>query len=487
MIKILNKIFFLFFLFFTIRLALIFFYPADHELKYIVVAENILSGCGVSYSPPNTNDCIPAFGPNGPGYPFFLALLKFIFDNDIFIKVVQIVIYFFSILFVKEQIFRFTNSFKISNITFIVLSISPLTLAWSRHILTETLMISLSLIFIGFVIKSLNAKKFYSLEICLIFIIMTFIRADSIFFIVPIVYLTFNIHGFEQGLKKVIIFSLIFSIPWIFWTYRNFSNGVSIYPNNSESYETIIKKNFPIGYFKWVNSWTIDQYAVIKATSPIFNDLKKLDYRFKYENIIIDNNIYFSSEEKKKTEELLGDLKLYSGKPFPASIDSQFEYLANLRKTENKIFSYFIKPTKRLINLWFNPYYSHGWPIEVEKKLYDLKVDYQNKNFIEKFFVIKILPIEITLKIILFTWSFLLYLLIVSSFFIKKNQNTELLFKACLYLILIKSLFFIYTGYFETRYISNLIPLIEVLIILVFGKMISDLKDNNKLIKQYLK
>jgi hypothetical protein len=456
MIKIFNKFFSLFFLFFTIRLILIFFYPADHELKYIDIAENILRGCGVSYSPPNTDDCIPAFGPNGPGYPFFLALLKFVFDNDIFIKVVQIVIYFFSVFFVKEQIFRFTNSFKISNITFIVLSISPFTLAWSRHILTETLMISLSLIFIGFVIKSLNAKKFYSLEICLIFIIMTFIRADSIFFIVPIAYLTFNIHGFEQGLKKVMVFLIIFSIPWVFWTYRNLSNGASIIPSTSEGYETITKKKFPIGYGKWINSWTVDQYSVIKATSPIFDNIRKLDNRFKYENIIIDNIIYFS------------------GKPFPISIDSQFEELANLRKKENKIFSYFIKPTKRLINLWLNPYYSHGWPIEIEKKLYDLKVDYQNKNFIEKFFVIKILPIEIFLKIILFTWSILLYFFFVISFFIKKNQNTELLFKVCLYLILIKSLFFIYTGYFETRYISSLIPLIEILIILVFSKKINN-------------
>ena len=76
MIKILKKFSFFFLLFFTIRLLLIFFYPASHELKYEVVAINILSGCGVSFSPPGSNECISAFGPNGPVYPFFLASLK---------------------------------------------------------------------------------------------------------------------------------------------------------------------------------------------------------------------------------------------------------------------------------------------------------------------------------------------------------------------------------------------------------------------------
>ena len=60
-------------LFFLIRLVLIFFFPAEHELKYEIVAANILSGCGVSFSLPDSNECVYAFGPNGPGYPFFLA------------------------------------------------------------------------------------------------------------------------------------------------------------------------------------------------------------------------------------------------------------------------------------------------------------------------------------------------------------------------------------------------------------------------------
>ena len=176
-------------------------------------------------------------------------------------------------------------------------------------------------------------------------------------------------------------------------------------------------------------------------------------------------------------------MELYSGKPFPLNIDSQFEDLANFRTKEDKIFSYFILPTKRLINLWLNPYYSHGWPISLEKKLNNLKIDYKNKNFVEKFNHIKIFPIEISLKIFFFAWSLILLTFFFLSFFVKKNRNIKFLSRSCLYLISIKTLFFIHAGFFETRYISNLIPLIEISVILVFSEIIVNPKKYVKFLK----
>ena len=465
---------FFFLLFFLIRLILIFYFPADHELKYELVATNILSGCGVSFSLPNSNECIHAFGPNGPGYPFFLAFLKFFYDNDTFIKIFQIFIYFISILFVKKSIYQYSKSNKLSNIIFIILSVSPLTLAWSRFVLPETIMISLSLFFVGFVIKSLVEKKFFTIEFSLIFTLMTFFRTDSIFFIFPIIYLIFISHKFDKGIKKLLIFIIIFSLPWGLWTYRNLSKGANIFPNIYESYETITKKKFPFGYNKWVFSWAHQQYEFADALNPTHLGSDNKDNSFKYGDIKINDKIYFDKKEKQNTKKLLNNLKLYSGKSFPLDIDKKFEDLANLRINENKLFSYFVVPIKRSINLWFNPFYSHGWPIELSKKLTDKKIDYYNKSLIEKISLIKIFPVEIFLKIIFFLWIFFLFIFFIMVFFQKKNQNNQHFFKICFQLILIKTIFFGYTGFFETRYIVNLIPIIEILIILVLNKALKN-------------
>ena len=57
------------------RILFLFFAPeraADSNI-YETVAENILSGCGVSLSPVGSGECVPHFGGNqGPGYPAFI-------------------------------------------------------------------------------------------------------------------------------------------------------------------------------------------------------------------------------------------------------------------------------------------------------------------------------------------------------------------------------------------------------------------------------
>ncbi len=462
---------FFFLVFFLIRLILIFQFPASHELKYLIVAENILNGCGISFSMPDSAECVLAYGPNGPGYPLFLAIIKFFFNNENFIKVFQIIIYFGSICFLKNKVFEFTGQKKLSNITFIVLSISPLTLAWGRFILPETLMISLSILFLGFVIKSLIKKKFFTLEFSLILISMTFIRADAIFFILPTIYLIFILHNVNIGIKKLITFLLIFTIPWSLWTYRNISVGASIFPNIYESYETRTKEKFPSGYNKWIVSWAYDQYDFAKALNPthLLSDNKK---NFNYMNIEIKDGIYFDKEEEYRTEKLLNELKLQSGKPFPTSIDNKFKDLAKTRVDGNKTYSYLILPLKRVINLWLNPLYSHGWPVQLQTKLNDNNVNLNSINIYDKIKLFKLFPVEIFVKLILFLWMILLIILFFLIPFQKKNENIKICYSVCLQLVIIKTIFFAYTGFFETRYIVNLIPFFEVLIIISFSNVL---------------
>ena len=470
MLEILKKISFYFLIFFFARLILIFFFPTEHETKYDIVALNILSGCGVSFSLPGSKECIPAFGPNGPGYPFFLASLKFFFDNDLFIKIVQIFFYFSSVLFIKKNIYELTGSYKLSNIIFLVLSISPLAIAWTRFLLPETMMISFTLFFFGYVIRSIARQKFLLFELSLILVLMTFFRVDSIFFIIPIIYLIFKLNGPKIGFKKFVAFLIIFSLPWSIWSLRNLQKGANLFPNISEAYETISKNKFPIGYNKWVFSWADQQYNFASALNPTHLDPINKNNNFNYENIIINDEIYFNEKEKIRTKKLINKLKLNSGKPITSEIDKEFESLAKSRIEENRLYYYSILPLKRSINMWLNPYYSHGWPIELSDTLSKEKININNKNFIQKISLIKKFPLEIALKGTFFLWSITLIILFILIFFKKKNNSVNTCYKICLQLIFLKTIFFAYTGFFETRYIVNLIPLIEILIILVFNQ-----------------
>ena len=84
--------------------------------------------------------------------------------------------------------------------------------------------------------------------------------------------------------------------------------------------------------------------------------------------------------------------------------------------------------------------------------------------------LIKKFPLEIALKGTFFLWSLALIILFVLLFFNKKNKNMNTCYNICLQLVFFKTIFFAYTGFFETRYIVNLIPLIEILIILAFNQ-----------------
>ena len=62
-----------------LRLLLLFFFHADvgDTPTYELLAENILRGCGLSFSEPTSASCILASGGYFPSYPDFMALTGF--------------------------------------------------------------------------------------------------------------------------------------------------------------------------------------------------------------------------------------------------------------------------------------------------------------------------------------------------------------------------------------------------------------------------
>ena len=133
----------IFILAFSVRLIFVLLYPAlggDADI-YMLVASNIVNGCGVAISLVSAETCVPHFGGNqGPGYPFFIALNWWLFDNsNLATRITQNAVLCLSIIYFILALEKFMSCRKKAAIVGIIIAVSPCTVAWPRFMQTETL------------------------------------------------------------------------------------------------------------------------------------------------------------------------------------------------------------------------------------------------------------------------------------------------------------------------------------------------------------
>ena len=142
------------------RLPFILAFPTgggDSDV-YMTVAQNILSGCGVSLSDPASGLCVPHFGGNqGPGYPFFMAVVWLLSGHaDMAVRLVQAAILAGAIGFATWALAALLESRGAGLALGLVLALSPLELAWPRYLQTETLALAAVICFFAVVLLSIR-------------------------------------------------------------------------------------------------------------------------------------------------------------------------------------------------------------------------------------------------------------------------------------------------------------------------------------------
>ncbi len=449
------------------RLFFIIFFPTtggDYEI-YETVAENILRGCGVSLSDPYGKDCIPHFGGNhGPGYDFFLAFVWFFFGKSgIAVRLTQCVIYCCAVLYTMSAIKRLTKDDRISFYVGLVLSLSPLLIAWPRYLQTETLALASVLFLIAELINSYREKKIRILSLALAITIATWIRLDNIFLCVPIAVACFSLHGIKRGIFYGALVATLLSLSWGSWTIRNINVGLPsilpsdmIMPDGSRS---------PLGYLSWTKTWMTNEYEKPGALWGV--------NRKNYLNISIPEYAYKSDIEKMKVTKLIKALKANDRKDFPKFIDDEFKNIAINKRLKYPFEYWIINPLKRTFRMWTNPFSSFGWPNEIpsvglshEERLGAFKGNFVllKKKIIEH-------PLQSASKFFNALYRGIEYILFLICFFIAIKQKNSFMkyFSLCIFFyILVRTLFFAINANFETRYILSCIPFIEVLVLLVF-------------------
>jgi len=434
---------------------------------YSTVAENILSGCGVSLSTPGSGDCVPHFGGNqGPGYPIFVFLSWLIGSHeDTYIRLFQLSFYIVGLLYLVRAIKIYTLSSKVALWVGMILALSPLGVTWPRYLQTETLVLAGTLWVFAELLLSLHQNKIRIVPIAIALVFTTFIRLDAVLLIAPVVTALFIIHKPADVLKKGLLMAIIFSLPWSMWLVRNYAVGM----NNILPSQMALPQNAkaPDGYLKWCKTWTTLEYQRPGSQWPIT--------RFVYDNISIDHNIYVTEEERIKVEELIKDLKKYTGKPFPKYIDDEFLVIANERINNNLVDYYLIKPMHRIWSLWTNIYGSYGWPTELPGSVSDQeRLEVSRGGILQKLSFVLKYPVIASGKIIVNLWKVALYLLfIVMLFKVMRSHKKTILYPLVLLVInfiVARSLFSGYANFVETRYTIAIMPVMEILVIMFYLK-----------------
>jgi len=469
----LNYILYSFFaLSFLVRSIFVFLFPetgGDYDI-YSTVAKNILRGCGVSLSDPSSYNCVPHFGGNhGPGYDFFIAIIWYFFEqSNSAVRIVQTFIYCFFCFYLLCAVRKHIEE-KVFVISFgIILSLSPLLVAWPRYIQTETLSIAFTLFLISELLYSFNEKKIRVVSVSVALILATWIRLDNIFLTIPVAFCCIYLHGFRRGFLYGLYIASFLSLSWGIWTIRNISvNLPSLLPSNMIMPDG---SRPPIGYLNWTKTWITQEYEKPGSLWGV--------NRQKYVGIFIPEYAYFDNDEKTEIQELLNELKEFNGMPFPKKIDDQFNTISEYKRNNYKIKHWIENPLKRVSKMFLNPFSSFGWPNEIPSGglSHDERLFAYKGNLGILLSKIQMYPIRSLSKGTNAIYKFSLLALfaysLFFSFFKSKNNLTLFFGYIALSYFLGRTVFFSFNGMFETRYLATVIPFMELLVTLcLFEKL----------------
>ena len=191
-------------------------------LSYTSLAEGILNGKYSMYYFLEGN--FPDTYRN-PGYPIFLAFLKIFSPSIIFVQVIQLIIYFITIIISLKTIdYYFNDNYSIKNLFLSFLLISLNIVILTPFFLAEILMAFLIVFSFYFELKF--TKNNYSKFIILGLLYGIIFQVRPIFLFFPLLKFTLDLFIYRKNFKFIknsisILIYFLTMIPFGLWNYQN--------------------------------------------------------------------------------------------------------------------------------------------------------------------------------------------------------------------------------------------------------------------------
>jgi hypothetical protein len=146
------------------------------------------------------------------------------------------------------------------------------------------------------------------------------------------------------------------ALPFVGFGLRNVSLGlpaVSIGLKLGEDWRA------PEGYVAWLSTWLVSQFTFPTTMFPLADGA--------YHALRMPAAAYAGFDDRAEAERLLAELQRYRGQEFPRDLDAGFAALAKARREEAPIRVLLLVPARRIVHMWATPYFSSGWPIQVDE------------------------------------------------------------------------------------------------------------------------
>jgi hypothetical protein len=453
----------------TSRLALIIFAQTDggDSRVYEVLAENIMRGCGLSHSDPNSNQCSLTSAGYFPGYPAFMAITWMVFGKSVqAVLLIQLVCYLIALYWLLVALWRLTASKQVIFYTGLVFALSPLQVGWFRFILTEPLAIATSIWFLAELIFSVSAQKLRSVHLSIALSASIYVRPDAIFMFVGVLFVSFYFHENKKAFRDTCFVILLTTFLVSGWLVRNVAIGHAPLSMVGE-----MTPKAP-GYFFWLNTWVVNEYERADANFPV--------WRAEYSKIDLHHSKYVSDDERKAAKLLIQELSAMDGKQFPKDIDQKFEELASLKiQTQNHFMPYAIF-IERVGWLLFNPFSSWGLPLEIK----DINKPSLNDSIVSldlnrAMSLLNGYKSTVAGKIMVFSYRAIIFIgfIIVVGYVIFGRVVTRMVFfrsavkglvAGVVAVTVTRLTFFVYLGGLESRYLAEVVPWVEFCVVLFF-------------------
>lgn len=426
--------------------------------SYGTVAENIYRGNGVSLSTEPPYD--PAFGGNHfPGYPAFIALVWFLFgQSEVAVRLAQSLVFACCVGVFSYAAGIVLRDRRMGLLCGFVTALSPLSMAWSRSLQVEALSIGSIMFFFACLFVSFSERrvKVYLLSVAVL--VATYLRTDGVLLLCSLSGLLF-LKGVSkvQVAKKAAVIVVIVFVGLGGWLLRNRLVGMeNIFP---PTFQILGDKGkvlpTPYGYVLWGWTWISTEYERGGWGFPVS--------RTGYNSIYIPPSAYDSDEEKKNVEMLLDQLKPFSGLPFPQYIDQEFMKIAVERIRKSPFRMFVTLPLKRMGVLWSHPGSSAGWPFQMDGLSYEERTRIERGLISGAISLLRVHTFEVAGKGIVLSVTILSYLLGFWGFLCLVRSGNRILWVSLISYFAARTFFFAYTNNVESRYMSQLIPLLQLL------------------------
>lgn len=316
---------------------------------YITMADNIrLNGC-ISYSDPATRACVAAWGTQPPGYPMFLASIRAVTTDERVAVAAQV--FLFALAAAWLMVAAAPGRIGVIAVGTIALCASPLTFAWGRWILTETLASAAAMMVFAFLLTEFRRRQVRVAATGLVLAIALSIRWDLALLVVPVFLLAWSLTSLRRAFPLALGISVLAVTPYAAMAIRAVRIGLPIAPSN------VLDEDLPAGLLRFWRTTALDQRAVIQLIWPVWSH--------RYETVkSVDSAAIVGAARGDDFRQLLAQLSVIPPTAdIPASIDTAFGDLARRFTRQHPVRSRFGVPFTRAVRMWTmeDGQYSSGW------------------------------------------------------------------------------------------------------------------------------